>query len=62
MPSSIYGIPTGKLAKAGITNAHSISNPLLIKIALFRGEGILVGEGKNVWPHVEVHESGSYIP
>lgn len=56
LPTTVYGISTGKLVKAGIANAHSIQIPLLMKIGLDRGQGGVVGEGKNTWPHVEIHE------
>lgn len=56
MPSTIYGTPTGKLYDLGISNTHSIQIPLAIKKSLDRGQGGMIGEGKNIWPHVEIHE------
>ena len=56
MPSTIYGTPTGKLYDLGISNRHSIQIPVAIKKSLDRGQGGMIGEGKNIWPHVEIHE------
>lgn len=56
LPSTIYGLPTGNLYDIGISNQHSIQIPLAIKASLDRGQGGVVGEGKNIWPHVEIHE------
>ena len=59
LPSTIYGIATGKLFDLGISNAHSIQVPIAIKASLDRGQGGVIGEGKNYWPSVEVHERES---
>lgn len=56
LPSTIYGIATGKLFDLGISNAHSIQVPVAIKASLDRGQGGVIGEGKNIWPNVEIHE------
>jgi len=56
LPSTIYGIATGKLYDLGISNPHSIQIPLAIRRSLDRGQGGVIGEGKNIWPHVEIHE------
>ena len=56
LPPTIYGIATGKLYDLGISNPHSIQIPIAIRAALDRGQGGVVGEGKNIWPHVEVNE------
>ncbi|KAH8990309.1 hypothetical protein EDB92DRAFT_1865722 [Lactarius akahatsu] len=56
LPSTIYGIATGKLFDLGISHAHSIQLPVAIKASLDRGQGGVIGEGKNIWPNVEVHE------
>jgi hypothetical protein len=37
LPSTIYGIATGPLFDAGISNPHSIQIPMLIKTSLDRG-------------------------
>ncbi|KAH9972083.1 hypothetical protein BGW80DRAFT_393946 [Lactifluus volemus] len=56
LPPTIWGIATGKLYDLGISNRHSIQIPLAIKASLDRGQGGVIGEGKNTWPHVEIHE------
>ncbi|KAH9052953.1 hypothetical protein EDB83DRAFT_2619944 [Lactarius deliciosus] len=56
LPSTIYGIATGKLFDLGISHAHSIQLPAAIRGSLDRGQGGVIGEGKNIWPNVEVHE------
>jgi hypothetical protein len=59
MPSTVYGIATGKPFDLGISNAHSVQVPLATKASLDRGQGGMIGEGKNYWPNVEVHERES---
>jgi len=56
LPSTIYGIATGKVADLGVQNLRSIQLPGLIKISLARGQAGIVGEGKNIWPNVEIGE------
>jgi hypothetical protein len=56
LPATIYGIATGKLFDLGISHAHSILVPLAIKASLDRGQGGMIGEGKDIWPNVEIHE------
>jgi len=56
LPSTIYGIATGKLFDLGISNPHSIQVPIAIKASLDRGQGGMIGQGKNIWPNVEIHE------
>jgi len=56
LPSTIFGIATGKLVDLGIQHAHSQQLPALIKAALVRGQAGMVGEGKNIWPHVHIDE------
>lgn len=60
MPSTVYGIPTGKLADIGMQNSNSVQMPYLIHALLKRGQAGFVREGKNVWPHVEVNDSETY--
>lgn len=57
LPSTIYGIATGKLVDIGVQNCYSIQIPSLIKASLARGQAAVVGEGKNIWPHVHIDES-----
>ncbi|KAF7325704.1 hypothetical protein MKEN_00420600 [Mycena kentingensis (nom. inval.)] len=56
LPSTIYGLASGPLVNAGIQNPHSIQVPMLIKASLDRGSAGMVGQGKNLWPNVEIHE------
>ena len=49
---------TGKLVDLGVQHRHSIQLPGLIKVSLARGQAAIVGEGKNIWPNVEIGESG----
>ena len=56
LPPTIWGIATGRLFTLGLANSHSIQIPLAIKASLDRGQGGVIGEGKNSWPHVEIHE------
>ena len=48
-PATIWGPPEHELAKAGLTNTHSIQIPGAIKAALARGRAGVVGKGKAVW-------------
>ncbi|KAF7336223.1 hypothetical protein MVEN_02170100 [Mycena venus] len=56
LPSTIYGLATGRLVDLGIQNPHSMQIPSLISAALDRGQAGMVGDGKNLWPNVEIHE------
>ncbi|KAJ7854000.1 NAD(P)-binding protein [Mycena leptocephala] len=58
LPSTIYGLATGRLIDMGIQNPHSMQIPSLISASLDRGRAGMVGEGKNLWPNVEIHELG----
>jgi hypothetical protein len=57
LPSTIYGLATGKLVDIGVQNRHSVQMPFLINASLARGQAGMVGEGKNVWPNVNIEES-----
>ena len=59
LPSTIYGLTTGKLADMRVQNPHSVQIPFLINASLARGRAGIVGEGKNVWPNVNIDESES---
>ncbi|KAI0030933.1 hypothetical protein K488DRAFT_53121 [Vararia minispora EC-137] len=56
LPSTIWGTLTGRLVDLGISNKHSIQIPAAVKASIDRGQGGMIGEGKNLWPHVEIHE------
>jgi hypothetical protein len=59
MPSAVYGRATGRLVDLGIQNTQSMQIPMLVKAALDRGRAGVIGAGKNIWPHVEVHDGAS---
>ncbi|KAG6815306.1 hypothetical protein H0H87_003106, partial [Tephrocybe sp. NHM501043] len=62
LPSTIYGIASNKLVDFGISNPHSIQIPALIDASLGRGQGGMVGQGKNIWPNVHIDDvSDLYI-
>jgi len=56
LPPVIYGLAKTRFVDAGIQNPRSIMIPTLIKLALARGEAGMIGDGKNVWDNVEIHE------
>ena len=56
VPSTIYGIAQGPLVDLGIQNPYSIQIPALIRASLDRGQAGMVGQGKNLWPNVEIGE------
>ncbi|KAL5486104.1 hypothetical protein ACEPAI_7148 [Sanghuangporus weigelae] len=56
LPSTIYGIANNGLTEAGIQNPHSIQVPVLIRTSLARGQGGMVGLGKNKWPNVHIDD------
>lgn len=55
-PANAYGLPSGGLVERGIQNARSIAIPSLVRAALVRKRGGMVGAGNNVWPNVSVEE------
>ncbi|GLB41332.1 putative NAD-P-binding protein [Lyophyllum shimeji] len=56
LPCTIYGIATGTLAAHGIQNVHSVQIPSLIRASLDRGQGGMVGLGKNRWNNVSIDD------
>jgi hypothetical protein len=58
LPSTIYGIADHKLVQESISNPHSIQIPDLIRASIGRKAGGIVGEGKNIWPNVDIAEGG----
>ncbi|KAJ7120208.1 hypothetical protein C8R44DRAFT_877656 [Mycena epipterygia] len=56
LPATIYGRATGPLVTAGLQNPASIQIPVYINAGLDRGQGGVIGLGKNLWPSVEIHE------
>jgi hypothetical protein len=61
LPSTIYGFATGKLVDIGVQHPYSRQIPTLIKASLARGQAAVVGEGKNIWPHVYINESEYFL-
>ena len=61
LPSTIYGIATHALVNAGVSNAHSIQIPILVRASLARGQAGMVGEGKALWPDVYIDDSEFYL-
>jgi len=56
MPSTIYGFASGPLIDAGVSNRHSIQIPNLIRAALDRRRGGIVGKGVAIWPDVHIDD------
>jgi len=56
LPSTIYGIVKNGFTDAGLQNPHSIQVPALIRTCTKRGQGGMVGKGKNLWPNVHVDD------
>ncbi|KAL4247620.1 NAD(P)-dependent Metabolic Enzyme [Abortiporus biennis] len=57
LPSTIYGIASNPLVKAGIQNPISQQIPKLIRVALERdGEAGMVGKGLSIWPSVHIDD------
>ncbi|KAH8111364.1 NAD-binding protein [Phellopilus nigrolimitatus] len=55
-PSDVYGIAKNGLTEAGLQNPFSIQLPTLIRASLDRGQGGMVGLGKNMWPNVHIDD------
>lgn len=56
VPGLVFGIATGRFVDMGLQNPHTRLLPFMIRLLLALGEGATVGDGKNVWPCVEIHE------
>ncbi|WWD02389.1 hypothetical protein V865_000428 [Kwoniella europaea PYCC6329] len=59
LPSTIWGKGVGEVYDKGLSNSFSDQIPTLIKAALDRGRAGMVGEGKNIWPHVKITDLAS---
>ena len=57
LPSTIYGIATHALVKAGISNAHSQQIPAIIRASVDRKRAGVVGKGLAWWPSVHIDDS-----
>ncbi|KAH9930926.1 NAD(P)-binding protein [Fomitopsis serialis] len=55
-PGMVYGIASALIHDAGIAKRFSIQIPGLVKPALARRRGGMVGPGKAVWPHAHVDD------
>ncbi|KAF7330526.1 Rab guanyl-nucleotide exchange factor [Mycena venus] len=58
LPSTIYGFASGPLVEAGLQNYRSQQIPRLVDVSLQRGQGGMVGKGKNYWPNVHIDDGG----
>ncbi|KAJ7448662.1 hypothetical protein B0H11DRAFT_2080222 [Mycena galericulata] len=56
LPSTVYGIATGPLVECGIQKRQTTVLPWLVKASLTRGQGGMVGQGRNVWSNVELYD------
>ncbi|CCM05823.1 uncharacterized protein FIBRA_08057 [Fibroporia radiculosa] len=56
LPSTIYGLATGPLVDAGISNPQSIQIPNIIRASIDRKQGGVVGLGKALWPDVHIDD------
>ncbi|WWC85955.1 uncharacterized protein L201_000825 [Kwoniella dendrophila CBS 6074] len=54
LPSTIWGKGVGEVFDKGLSNSFSDQIPTLIKAGLDRNRAGMVGEGKNIWPHVKI--------
>ncbi|KAK8845472.1 hypothetical protein IAR55_006185 [Kwoniella newhampshirensis] len=58
LPSTIWGPGEGEVYESGLSNSFSDQIPTLIKAALDRRRAGVVGQGKNIWPHVKITDLG----
>ncbi|WRT63704.1 uncharacterized protein IL334_000627 [Kwoniella shivajii] len=58
LPSTIWGKGEGEVYDKGLSNSFSDQIPTLIKAGLDRGRAGVIGEGKNIWPHVKITDLG----
>ena len=59
LPSTIYGIASGRLADEGIQNKQSVQIPSIIRASLGRKRGGMVGNGLNIWNNVHIGDGTS---
>ncbi|KLO17100.1 NAD-binding protein [Schizopora paradoxa] len=55
-PCTIYGIVSNPLVDAGIMNPHSIQIPQVIRLSIERGQGGMIGLGKNIIHDVSIDD------
>jgi hypothetical protein len=56
LPTTIYGLASGRLVDLGIQNKHSLQIPQLVKISIDRRRAGYVGLGKNIWANVHIDD------
>ncbi|KAG6375757.1 hypothetical protein JVT61DRAFT_2607 [Boletus reticuloceps] len=56
-PSTVYGVPSGKLVDLGIQHTRSIQIPMLIGISVARKRAGYVGQGLNIWPAIHIDDT-----
>ncbi|KAJ7690069.1 hypothetical protein B0H17DRAFT_1065455 [Mycena rosella] len=56
LPTTVYGVPKGPLADCGIQRLQNSLLTWLVPVSLARGQGGMVGEGRNIWQNVELDE------
>ncbi|KAJ6513307.1 hypothetical protein C8R45DRAFT_1207170 [Mycena sanguinolenta] len=59
LPSTIYGFASGPLVKAGLQNYRSQQIPRFVDLSLKRGQGGVIGKGKNRWGNVHIDDVAS---
>ncbi|KAI0635606.1 NAD-P-binding protein [Trametes polyzona] len=60
LPSTIYGLATGRLFDTGLFNRRSAQIPLLIKLSIARGQAGMVGQGKPIWNSVHIDDNADF--
>ncbi|KAI0661779.1 NAD-P-binding protein [Cubamyces menziesii] len=56
MPSVVYGVATGPLVDAGVTNPHTIIVPIFVRGALRRGSVGVLDKGASRWGNVHIDD------
>ncbi|KAF9469323.1 NAD-binding protein [Collybia nuda] len=56
IPSTVWGLATGPLVDLGVQNPISMQIPVLIDASVDRGQGGMVGAGKNLWGNVNIED------
>jgi hypothetical protein len=57
MPSTVWGIVSNAFTDMRLQNPVSRQIPDIIAVSVKRGQTMLLGEGKNIWCHIENEES-----
>ncbi|KAI0635601.1 NAD-P-binding protein [Trametes polyzona] len=56
LPSLVYGVATGPLFESGISNAHTVFTPILVRTALRQGNVAVLNKGESVWSNVHIDD------